>query len=50
MNPYTSSIREIIRRGFSNPRFMQWAIHEKGKELKRTHIPKDIIAIVEAQS
>ena len=33
MNPYTANVHEIIRRGFTNPRFMQWAIHEKGKEL-----------------
>ena len=42
MNPYTAAIRQIIRMGTLNPRFLQWQAHEKGNNLKRSRIPEDI--------
>lgn len=46
MNPYTAAIRQIIRMGTLNPRFLQWQAHEKGNNLKRSRIPEDIRQIV----
>ncbi len=50
MNPYTKEIRQVIRRGTTNPRFLQWQAHEKGNSLERTIIPEDIKMILEAMA